>query len=61
MNKTPDLKTAMSFRLDSVLVEKLREASEKTEANPYAPLMTDLVERGIKLALQELKAKNHKR
>lgn len=53
----PDLKVPMHFRIDPLLAEQLREASEKSEDNPYPPTQTQVVEEGLKLALRKLKNK----
>jgi len=47
-------KEQISFRLDSGLIERLRAASEHGR---YPPTMTQIVERGIELALRELERK----
>ena len=44
-------KVAVSFKLHKELMDKLRAATQGL----YAPTMTDIVERGIELALHELK------
>jgi hypothetical protein len=52
MAKSAD-KQQMNFKIDPRLVERLREATEKDGENPYAPTMTQIVERGLELALEE--------
>ena len=47
------MKKMVSLRLDTKLVELARRASDK-DNNPYAPTLTQIVERGIRLALEEL-------
>jgi hypothetical protein len=47
----------MTFRLPSGLANKLLTATIKSK-NPYAPTVTAVVERGVVLALKEMKAKN---
>jgi len=48
----PGIKSMVSFRLNSKLISELNAAAA---AGHYAPTMTAIVERGIELALLELK------
>jgi predicted DNA-binding protein len=50
---TTGMKKQISFRLDASLVDRLRKASE----GMYRPTMTEIVERGIELALREIERK----
>lgn len=43
----------LGVRLPVALLERLRVAADSNK-NPYAPSMTQIVERGIELALREL-------
>jgi hypothetical protein len=47
----------MTFRLPADLAGKLLSATIKSK-NPYAPTVTAVVERGVVLALKEMKVKN---
>ena len=49
-------KIAVSFKLPKDLLAKLRAAAD----GHYAPTMTAIVERGLELALAELKKKDRK-
>jgi len=46
----------LSLRLPDNLLVRLRNAANKAR-NPYAPSITQIVERGIELALKELERK----
>jgi hypothetical protein len=50
-------KEKVSMRLDSDLLERLRAASQ---IGQYPPTMTQIVERGIELALRELERQKRK-
>jgi hypothetical protein len=49
----------IGLRLPAELLERLRTAADASK-NPYAPSMTQIVERGIILALRELERKARK-
>jgi len=49
-------KKPVAFKIDAELIAKLRAATD----GRYAPTMTAIVERGIELALAELKKKGQK-
>jgi hypothetical protein len=49
-------KVQIGFRLDAELVDRARLATDK-DKNPYAPTLTQIVERGLELALRELDKK----
>jgi hypothetical protein len=51
------MKAPLSIRLDGRLLAQLRTASN---GGPYAPTVTQIVERGIVLALRELERKGRK-
>lgn len=46
-------KEQLNLRIDVYLLARLRAAADSTN-NPYAPSLTQIVERGIDLALKEL-------
>lgn len=46
-------KMPMTFRIEAKLLARLEKACDKAK-NPYAPTQTQVVERGIELALREL-------
>lgn len=49
-------KQTLSFRIDAVILERLRRLTLDSQ-DPYAPTMTQVVERGIELAIKELERK----
>lgn len=49
-------KEQLSLRISETLLARLRTAADKAR-NPYAPSLTQVVERGIELALKELERK----
>ena len=51
-------KKQRSYRIDDDLLRRLQEAIRK--AGPYAPTETQVVERGIELAIKELERKGKK-
>lgn len=52
-------KEQMCLRLDSDLLAELRAVTDRTKT-PYAPTQVAVVERGLRLALNELKRKGRK-
>jgi len=61
MKVNPDRRQKIPFtlRLDSSVMERLTSAADRLK-NPYAPNKTQIVERGIELALQEIANKKGK-
>lgn len=49
----------LSLRLPDDLLARLRAAADR-DKNPYAPSITQIVERGIELSLRELERKGRK-
>jgi predicted DNA-binding protein len=49
----------LSIRISEGLNARLRAATDR-DKNPYAPSVTQIVERGIELALKELERKARK-
>lgn len=49
-------KPPLSLRISNPIMVRLLQACDRTN-NPYAPNKTAIVERGIELALQELRLK----
>lgn len=54
MKKVTNNKPPLSLRISDQIMVRLLQACDRTN-NPYAPNKTAIVERGIELALQELR------
>lgn len=52
-----DAKVPVSLRIDRNLMDRLDRAVNRSR-NPYAPTKTQIVERGIELALRELEKRS---
>lgn len=52
-----DTKVPLSLRIDRELLDKLERAVDRSK-NPYAPSKTQIIERGIELALRELEKRS---
>lgn len=50
-------KVPVSLRIDRNLMDRIGKAVDRTR-NPYAPTMTQIIERGIELALRELEKRS---
>jgi predicted DNA binding CopG/RHH family protein len=52
-------KKPVSIRLPDDLIEAIAKATDKRR-DPYAPSITQVIERGVRLALKELERKGKK-
>jgi hypothetical protein len=50
----------LSFRVAGELVRRLEKVTDRTK-NPYAPNTTQILERGLMLALDEIERKKRKK